>query len=258
MDYQQYEEQPQQPGNDPNFQPPVMPGTEYQQQPQPPSNNSKVWLWVLLGVIGVIIIVVVVFLIIHFSKPQSTSKKDAKTETSQNKESESDKENEESDEADKVKDSEANLPANCLTSKDLANAGYAELDLYHDGESGLVSIEHMFFLPDSTEYKYTIIADKYLQQVADIYLQNKNKSFTLTISGKVHESTTSEVGRKLANDRANKVKNDLVAKGVPADIINIGEPTNATSGSSDSTSDRNVSIYIKPSDECRAAEKRNR
>lgn len=201
--------------------------------PQPPK-KSRTALWVSLGVgITLLIagVVTVLVLILNNNQDQSTStaEKPQEPETHQQE-----------DKKEKEEKHDAPKKATCLTSKNLRDAGY---DHYKDGEEvgvgGRESLDNAFFNPDSTEYEFPTTLER-LGYVAKLYKDNPEVKFTIEIQASTYESGTSNAGSALATSRFEKVRSDLVAKGVPESIISMAPST--TSDSNESA--RNVRIYL--------------
>lgn len=132
----------------------------------------------------------------------------------------------------------------CLTDSDVAplTGGTAYgTDLFEGGRTYVG--DTYFFQPDSTTYTYPDQTAKYTQQVADWFANNKTKNFTIRLSGKVHESGTTQSGITLSNQRAQKIKDELVSKGVTASMIVIDPPQESSATYNDG-SERNVDLSL--------------
>lgn len=130
----------------------------------------------------------------------------------------------------------------CLASSDLAplSGGVTPAGV-EMGDEHVYWLSAIFFQPDSTAYNFSNQMTEQLAKIGTFYENNKNKAFTIHLVGKVKESAASAVGEKLAHDRVEKVKADLVALGIPADRFVEDTPTR--SAASDS-SERNVNMSI--------------
>lgn len=132
----------------------------------------------------------------------------------------------------------------CLTDSDVAPLTGGEAfgtDLFEGGRKYVG--DTFFFNPDSTEYDFGDVTNDRIQKVADWYKNNSTKKFTINLKGKVYESSTTQQGLKLSNQRAEKIKSDLVSRGVSADVIVIDEPQKSSATYGDG-SERNVDLSI--------------
>ena len=82
------------------------------------------------------------------------------------------------------------------------------------------------FLADSLEYESSV-AGSNIGTIAAIVSSNSGKGYTIRLNGSV--ATTAASDKDFANQRAEKVKKDLVAKGVAASNVIIDAPQNADS-----------------------------
>lgn len=149
----------------------------------------------------------------------------------------------------KTKDKDSNVIANCLKSEDYSAVRDKEsLPEYYDETSKSTSVsETIFFKPNSINYEYlneNEVFDKY----AEFYRLNKAKSWVFELQGQIKDvdgSGNSPANKKLANDRAQKIKTELVSRGFDVSRIIILEPEvySAEFGADDS--DRNVSMNLK-------------
>ena len=120
-------------------------------------------------------------------------------------------------------------------------------DLYEGGR--MYNVETYFFQPDSTTYQYKEITEESLQEIADFYGNNKTKQFTINLSGKVYENGTTDSGLALSNQRAQKIKDELVARGVSSSLIIIDAPQEASATYGDG-SERNVDLIVTSPASC--------
>lgn len=136
----------------------------------------------------------------------------------------------------------------CLTSSGLASAGILGIDQKsldnnaHDNNG--YSIESVYFKPDSIDFEYPSVENENLDKLANVYTLNKNKRFNYVLIGSVRESNSSSAGVTLANQRATVIKDGLVARGVPSDMITIAQPMNNSSPDYDGTIFRSVDVRI--------------
>lgn len=134
----------------------------------------------------------------------------------------------------------------CLSSGDLRSAGYShinngEMKLYN----GKFNLDNTFFKADSAEYQYEITSNR-ITMLASLYKNNPGKKFTIEIQGSTYESGASAAGDALARQRFEKVKGDLVAQGIPGDIIAMAVSRRDTS----SEAARNVTIFLVMDQSC--------
>ena len=141
-----------------------------------------------------------------------------------------------------------NAIANCLRPNDyLAVRDKDSLPEYYGADIEATTVgETIFFKPNSTDYEYPdqiAIFDKY----AAFYKKNKEKSWTFEIQGQVKDvanSGNSADNNKLANDRAQKVKTELVSRGFDGGRITVLEPEVYSSELGPDDSNRNVSMSL--------------
>ena len=100
-----------------------------------------------------------------------------------------------------------------------------------------------FFQPDSTSFVYADQAKTALDKAKTFYDANKTKEFTIHLSGKVQESSSTTAGVKLAHDRATKITSELVSRGITANIIVEDQPQ-PNSATYNDGSERNVDLDI--------------
>jgi len=133
----------------------------------------------------------------------------------------------------------------CLQDSDVAvlTGGQAYGTDMPDGYRVYVG-DAVFFGANNTVYDFPDQVGTMLTQWGSFYSTNKGKEFTIHLKGKVHDSTNSAANDKLANDRAAKVKADMVAHGIKASVIVIDPPQTA-SASDSMGSERNVDITIQ-------------
>lgn len=106
----------------------------------------------------------------------------------------------------------------------------------------------IFFEADSSSvYSFPEQVPKDYDEFANFYTIYGAKTFNYHLRASTYESTTSNTGQKIAEERANKVKNELISRGVPADRIIIEEPTVSTY---DPEAMRNVALDLRNSNAC--------
>lgn len=93
-------------------------------------------------------------------------------------------------------------------------------------------IARAYFGPDSTEYNLKLMprnklvgADAYA-----LYQETIDKEYQFTITASTSEASASESGQQLAAARAEKVKGELVARGIPVERITVLPPTHGLAG----------------------------
>lgn len=105
---------------------------------------------------------------------------------------------------------------------------------------------NMFFKPDSTtEDSFTTIYDDW----ADFAKNNENKQWKFRLEGSTFGSDSGTASsKKLANDRTEKVKSELVKRGVSVDRIIVEAPHDYSDEEQDALSDiyRRVQVIIDP------------
>lgn len=113
----------------------------------------------------------------------------------------------------------------CLSVDDLRAVGTTNIDTLAIPQT----LANFYFKADSTEYDSTRANDFSLRDVGRNVKTYDDRQFTLTATGFVNDANASAANSKLANERAAKVKADLVNSGVNANRIVIGTPDNGTS-----------------------------
>lgn len=140
--------------------------------------------------------------------------------------------------------------AKCLTSADFRRSGYTHVkDGYFVLENGKFDFRSIFFKPDSTAYEYET-SNVEMAKLGLLYKFNTDKQFSIELVGQTYEANKSSEGTKLALERANRIKRELISQGIPEDRIVVSEPTIANHDSSDNTADRHVRIYIVAPQTC--------
>ncbi len=229
--------------------PTVLPPNPGLPQNQPPK-KSKLWLWITLSIVGVLAITGIVVAIVLVSSKSTPSKQDtdiSRKESTKSKDSKDDKNSNDKNEKKEL----AKVNSKCLTSADFRKAGYGYME---DGHfilaKGKFSLNGIFFNPDATQYTYENAVGSEFAKLGELYKSNSHKEFSIDLVGQTHEASSTSEGSKLALERANKVKQDLIKQGIPGDKIIVSDPTVSNYGSNDNTADRNVRIYIVAPQEC--------
>ena len=126
----------------------------------------------------------------------------------------------------------------CLTTSDLQTEGFTGIDSLATNQT----IKSFYFKADSSAYDDDGLASFAIKDIASLSSKFSSKQFTLTLRGSVNQDNQSADGDKLSSDRANKVKNDLIAKGVAASRIVIDQPTYGTMSNQEAY--RTVTLFI--------------
>lgn len=120
-------------------------------------------------------------------------------------------------------------------------------ELYQNNE-----IDTVFFVADSTDYQYPDITDEKLATAADFIQQNASKKFTVHIKGSVNGDNGQAGGGVLSTQRAEKVRDGIVAKGADASKLVVDPPAVYDQGTNPSefyqSVFRNVGIIVH--DDC--------
>lgn len=155
--------------------------------------------------------------------------------------------------------SSANGPSACLTLADLqkSNITYIDqsaIDAAQKGPMHGIWFGSAFFNADSTTSSSDRAQNELVGQAATLYKNNPDKKFGFSIAGATHESAQSSQGVQLANDRANTVKDAMVAAGIPASKITIDAPTYDTNPyDATGEADRSITIQIELDPSCSTA-----
>lgn len=139
-------------------------------------------------------------------------------------------------------------PLQCVTEADLKAAGISiDNNSFRYARNGMYTFMEFYFSPDSSEYKYPAAMPTHLDKIAAFYAGNASKGVKLVLEGRTREATQSETGKQLGIARANKVKADLMARGIPASVLTVNPPRySAESTSEDMERTVDVKIVIDP------------
>lgn len=221
--------------------PSPMPQLSPELPPQYPPKKSKLWLWITLAIVGVLVIVGIIVTIIIVSN-SSTSSSD--TTTSRQRKTKPDKNNDNEEDEDNQQGSSAET-TKCLTSADFRRSGYTHVkDGYFVLEDGKFKFRSILFKPDSTQYQRGT-SNVEMAKLGMLYKFNTDKQFSIELV----PNETGE-GSKLALERADKIRRDLVSNGIPERKITISKPTVADHDNRDDTADRRVTIYFVAPQKC--------
>lgn len=221
--------------------PSPMPQLSPELPPHYPPKKSKLWLWITLAIIGVLVIVGIIITIIIVSNSSTSS---ADTTTSRQRATKPDKNNDNEEDEDNQQGS-ATKATKCLTSADFRRSGYTHVkDGYFVLENGKFNFRSIIFKPDSTQYQRGT-SNVEMAKLGMLYKFNTDKRFSIELV----PNEMSE-GSKLALERADKIKHDLVSNGIPERKITVSEPIVATPDTSDDTANRRVTIYFVAPQKC--------
>lgn len=221
--------------------PSLMPQLSPELPPHCPPKKSKLWLWITLAIVGVLATVGIIVTIIIVSNNSTSS---ADTTTSRQRATKPDKNNDNGEDEDNQQGS-ATKATKCLTSADFRRSGYTHVkDGYFVLENGKFNFRSILFKPDSTQYQRGT-SNVEMAKLGVLYKFNTDKQFSIELV----PNETGE-GSKLALERANKIKHDLVSNGIPERKITVSEPIVATPDTSDDTANRRVTIYFVAPQKC--------
>ena len=221
--------------------PPPMPQLSPELPPHYPPKKSKLWLWITLAIVGVLVIVGIIITIIIVSNSSTSS---ADTTTSRQRATKPDKNNDNEEDEDNQQGS-ATKAIKCLTSADFRRSGYTHVkDGYFVLENGKFNFRSILFKPDSTQYQRGT-SNVEMAKLGVLYKFNTDKQFSIELV----PNETGE-GSKLALERADKIKHDLVSNGIPERKITVSEPIVAAHDTSDDTANRRVTIYFVAPQKC--------
>ena len=221
--------------------PSPMPQLSPELPPHYPPKKSKLWLWITLAIVGVLAIVGIIITIIIVSNNSPSS---ADTTTSRQRATKPDKNNDNEEDEDNQQGS-ATKATKCLTSADFRRSGYTHVkDGYFVLEDGKFNFRSILFKPDSTQYQRGT-SNVEMAKLGMLYKFNTDKRFSIELV----PNETGE-GSKLALERADKIKHDLVSNGIPERKITVSEPIVATHDTSDDTANRRVTIYFVAPQKC--------
>ena len=221
--------------------PSPMPQLSPELPPHYPPKKSKLWLWITLAIVGVLAIVGIIITIIIVSNNSPSS---ADTTTSRQRATKPDKNNDNEEDEDNQQGS-ATKATKCLTSADFRRSGYTHVkDGYFVLEDGKFNFRSILFKPDSTQYQRGT-SNVEMAKLGMLYKFNTDKRFSIELV----PNEMSE-GSKLALERADKIKHDLVSNGIPERKITVSEPIVATHDTSDDTANRRVTIYFVAPQKC--------
>ncbi|MFC2605831.1 MAG: hypothetical protein ACFNZR_00905 [Candidatus Nanosynbacter sp.] len=222
--------------------PSPMPQLNPELPPHRPPKKSKLWLWITLAIVGVLVIVGVIVTIIIVSNSSTSS---ADTTTSRQRATKPDKKNNDNEEDGDNWQGSTTKATKCLTSADFRRSGYTHVkDGYFVLENGKFNFRSILFKPDSTQYQRGT-SNVEMAKLGMLYKFNTDKQFSIELV----PNETGE-GSKLALERADKIKHDLVSNGIPERKITVSEPMVATHDTSDDTANRRVTIYFVAPQKC--------
>lgn len=221
--------------------PSPMPQLSPELPPHCPPKKSKLWLWITLAIVGVLATVGIIVTIIIVSNNSTSS---ADTTTSRQRATKPDKNNDNGEDEDKQQGSSAET-TKCLTSADFRRSGYMHVkDGYFVLENGKFNFRSILFKPDSTQYQRGT-SNVEMAKLGVLYKFNTDKQFSIELV----PNETGE-GSKLALERADKIKHDLVSNGIPERKITVSDPIVATHDTSNDTANRRVTIYFVAPQKC--------
>ena len=140
--------------------------------------------------------------------------------------------------------------SSCLTLTDLQNSGITYIDqtaldsTKNSNDGNGIYFDETFFKPDSTDYLSEMGSKAVVDKMMKLYNDNKSKTFFFMIRGSVRQDVSTDAGTQLANQRADKVKADLIALGMPVERIKMYNPIAISSSYADA--DRRVEINLNP------------
>lgn len=221
--------------------PSPMPQLSPELPPHYPPKKSKLWLWITLAIVGVLVIVGVIVTVIIVSNNSTSS---ADTTTSRQRATKPDKNNDNEEDKDNQQGS-ATKATKCLTSADFRRSGYTHVkDGYFVLDNDKFNFRSILFKPDSTQYQRGT-SNVEMAKLGVLYKFNTDKQFSI----KLVPNEMSE-GSKLALERADKIKHDLVSNGIPERKITVSEPTVADHDNNDDMADGRVTIYFVAPQKC--------
>lgn len=221
--------------------PSPMPQLSPELPPQYPPKKSKLWLWITLAIVGVLAIVGIIITIIIVSNNSTSS---ADTTTSRQRATKPDKNNDNEEDEDNQQGSTTKA-TKCLTSADFRRSGHTHVkDGYFVLENGKFNFRSIFFKPGSTQYQRGT-SNVEMAKLGMLYKFNTDKRFSIELV----PNEMSE-GSKLALERADKIKHDLVSNGIPERKITVSEPTVADHDNNDDMADGRVTIYFVAPQKC--------
>ena len=221
--------------------PSPMPQLSPELPPHYPPKKSKLWLWITLAIVGVLVIVGVIVTVIIVSNNSTSS---ADTTTSRQRATKPDKNNDNEEDKDNQQGS-ATKATKCLTSADFRRSGYTHVkDGYFVLDNDKFNFRSILFKPDSTQYQRGT-SNVEMAKLGMLYKFNTDKQFSI-------ELVPNETGEdsKLALERADKIKHDLVSNGIPERKITVSEPTVADHDNNDDMADGRVTIYFVAPQKC--------
>ena len=222
--------------------PSPMPQLSPELPPHYPPKKSKLWLWITLAIVGVLVIVGVIVTVIIVSNNSTSS---ADTTTSRQRATKPDRKNNDNEEDEDNQQGSTTKATKCLTSADFRRSGYTHVkDGYFVLENGKFNFRSILFKPDSTQYQRGT-SNVEMAKLGVLYKFNTDKRFSIELV----PNETGE-GSKLALERADKIKHDLVSNGIPERKITVSEPIVATHDTSDDTANRRVTIYFVAPQKC--------
>lgn len=109
--------------------------------------------------------------------------------------------------------------------------------------------DNVHFKPDTSEYEDTVFSADFITKWSDYAKNHPEKQFKYKLEGSVKEVSSTTDGDKLATERTDRVKNDLIKAGVPTDLItthSYHQVDNTNAATDTSGLERVVTLAIDP------------
>lgn len=107
--------------------------------------------------------------------------------------------------------------------------------------------ETIYFNADSAEYSSPDAAKIRYDKMAEFYNKYSKKVFLYYIQATTYEDNTSSEGLRIAQARADRAKQELTSRGIPASYISVDQARTSTYNAE---AMRNVVVTIKGSSDC--------
>lgn len=101
--------------------------------------------------------------------------------------------------------------------------------------------DNVFFKADSTDYQYDV---KPAEIAINTYNKFKDRTFTVYVEGMVNSAGNTAAGEDLADSRAQKVYDVLIAGGIPASVIKLKSSKDSTGDAMLSNASENRTVTI--------------
>ncbi|NCU30321.1 hypothetical protein EOL73_00660 [Candidatus Saccharibacteria bacterium] len=201
--------------------------------------------------IGVVMLVIAGILLYLWLKPSLTEQNESDAQSSTKQLNDTNNVGKTDKMTDETKTTEENneqpVSENCLTPADAHDFFGVEKDYIPQDVVKYFYSETIYFNADSNEYSNPDAARLRYDKMAEFYNKYSKEVFLYYIQATTYEDNTSSEGLKIAQARADRAKQELTSRQIPASYIVVEQPKTSTYNAE---SMRNVVITIRGSSDC--------